>query len=741
MRLPQLSPIAWLALAALVGIAFSGYSIWLATQTPWRNLDLVWQTDAAVLLSPPLESDLAVGTRIIAVADQHTRLTLQATDFIEEPDGNLPSYAAYDVFIARQQQLAELIQSSDFQLIDEQGRAHRTGLHTDRPLSDLPPAFWVQIIVGLSAWLIAAAVGAFRPREASARYLTLSGASTLLFASLAAVYSTRELAMAGQLFRTLSDLNFLGGLLFAATLVSMLWTYPKRLGAISVPNAVLVGALLWFSVQQSGLIDSMMLGRRWPVMLAMLASFVLSYLQWRNTRDDPLGRAALQWFLMSWLLTTSVFSGLIFVPQFLGMQTDQIQGYSFSLFLLLYVGLAFGILRYRLFGLGKWWSRVLSSVVALAIISVFDLLFAAALHLSSERALGLAIIAAAFVWLPLRSTLWDRLAQPARLPRREWFNEVVQISFANNREQRNLAWQSLLTRCFDPLHCEGVAINSGPVRLEESGLRLIVPGGKDCNGLALSYAMGGKRLFNLEDQALVSELLDMLDHARGSRDAFQRGVDSERARIARDLHDNIGSSLLAGLHRKDLGSTRQSIRGAIAEMRTIVNGLTGKNTEVAVMLADLRYECESRLNDVDIRLEWVHDTRENPSLPYGIYQHYVSIIREIVSNVINHAKATRLTVAIDCADSVLLTYIEDDGIGLGGARPTGHGLLNLRRRIEELGGELQLLDITSGTALQLSIPLAGDTGRGSAELLAAQTFPDLRRASAASSAAPKPAAD
>lgn len=725
MSLPRLSPLAWLALAALLGIAFSSYNIWLATQQPWRNLDLSWQGDTAVLQSAPLGSELPAGTAIVGISGGNQTITLQAQDFIEEPDGNLPSYRAYDQFIARQQQLFLAIQSADFRLIDREGRQYPTGLQDFRPVADLPPSFWVQIVVGLSAWLIAAAVGAFRPGEASARYLTLSGASTLLFANLAAVYSTRELALNGDVFRTLSDLNFFGGLLFAATLVCLLWTYPKQLGPMRLANALLLAALLWFSLQQTGLIESMMLGRRWPVMLALLTSFVLAYLQWRGTREDPLGRAALQWFLMSWLLTSSAFCGLIFVPQFLGMQTGQIQGYSFLLFLLLYVGLAFGILRYRLFGLGKWWSRVLSSVVALVIVSLFDLLFAVSLQLSNERALGLAVIAAAFVWLPLRGALWDRLAQPARLPRREWFNEVVQISFANTTQQRNQAWQSLLIRCFDPLHCEPCDRHGREVKLEDSGLRLIVPGNADRIGVSLSYAMGGRRLFSLEDRALVNELLDMLEHARGSRDAFQQGVDSERARIARDLHDNIGSSLLAGLHRKDLPSTRQSIRGAIAEMRTIVNGLTGRNTEVAVMLADLRYECESRLSDVDITLDWVHDTRQNPSLPYGIYQNFVSIIREIVSNVIHHAKATRLTVTIDCAEGELLAYIEDDGIGLSGARKGGHGLLNLRRRMEELGGNLQLLDAGCGTAMQLTIPLVGGTIKSPADSLAAQTLPDI----------------
>jgi len=700
----RISPLALLSAATIFGLLFSAYCVFLASQAVWHNIDWRWRDGAAELTSSPLNSQLSAGARIVAISDGDVSLALEQVDFTEEPDGNLPSYTAYRSFTQRQSQLATLLQSPQLKLIDDAGLAHPIGYQNQRPLSDLPAAFWVQIFVGLAAWLICSAVGAYKTQDASARYLVISGGSTLLFASLAAIYSTRELAIDGQLFRLLSDLNFLGGMMFAATLVCVLWHYPKQLGSSWVPPTIILVAIAWFALQQLGAFESMIVGRRLPVLLALLASFTLSFMQWRNTRGDPIARAALQWFLLSWLLTSTVFSALIFLPQLLGFQTGQLQGYSFLLFLILYLGLALGISRFRLFGLGKWWLSVLSTLATLVILFLVDLLMVAALQLKGEQALSLSVIAAGLTWLPVRNFLWRLLKGDTKQNRTGWFGDIIEIAFASNSHEKDRLWQTLLTRCFNPLYCEVIANIPAP-RLSDNGLILALPGSDERAALAISYAQGGKRLFSPEDLDLAAELLEILAHAEQSRDAYQRGVDSERARIAQDLHDNIGASLLAGLHRKDLPTAQASIRSAINEMRTIVNGLTARNTEVEVMLADLRYECERRLNDADITLNWVHDAQSNPLLPYVIYQNYVSIIREIIANVINHSEADTLTITVDCSNNTLVTHIEDNGIGLGMAGHKGHGLLNIQRRINQLEGELSMQAETVGTATHFVVPL------------------------------------
>jgi hypothetical protein len=251
---------------------------------------------------------------------------------------------------------------------------------------------------------------AFRRREASARYLLLSGFSTLIFAPLAGVYSTRELALSAPTFRALSDLNFFGGCLYCATMVALLWVYPRPLRRARVVGPAIVLAYVgWFAAQALGAFDSMVVARRLPVFAAIFATFALSFLKWRATRSDPLARAAFSWFLLSWLVGPSLFVSLMMVPRLFGIRTDALQGYGFLLFLLVYGGLAFGILRFRLFQLGEWWFRIFTWLLGALMLFVVDLALIALFALPASASLGLSLLACGFLWMPLRGFLWTRM--------------------------------------------------------------------------------------------------------------------------------------------------------------------------------------------------------------------------------------------------------------------------------------------------------------------------------------------
>jgi len=294
MRLMRPDRLLWVAVIYALGTGL--LIVHLATDRPWLGLRLAYDktAEAAVVIQtqgPAASIPAGTALRGIVAADGEFRFT--AGDFIVETDGVLATYADYDEFIRRQDRLAQLQSAPVVTFVDGDGARWEVRPAPSRPVRTLPPEFWVPLAVGVIAWLIAAGVWVFRRGEPSARFLLLSGWCTLLFAPTTAVYATRELALPGELFRWLSDLNFLGGSLFAGTMVALMACYPRRIGPAWLGLAAVLAQGVWWGAQQVGLFDSMILARRVFVMVALLATFVLAAMQWAQTRRDPIGRASL----------------------------------------------------------------------------------------------------------------------------------------------------------------------------------------------------------------------------------------------------------------------------------------------------------------------------------------------------------------------------------------------------------------------------------------------------------------
>jgi two-component system, NarL family, sensor histidine kinase DesK len=187
---------------------------------------------------------------------------------------------------------------------------------------------------------------------------------------------------------------------------------------------------------------------------------------------------------------------------------------------------------------------------------------------------------------------------------------------------------------------------------------------------------------------------------------------NERERIGRDLHDLLGHTLsliaikseLAGkLLDRDAASAREQIgeveavaRDALGQVRRAVAGIRAAALEAEVTRA--RMALLSRDVELDARLDRVAlaPDAEN-ALAMGL--------REAVTNVLRHARARRVEVALRCAASAALLEIADDG--RGGRVCPGQGLTGMRERLAVVGGGLAIDSPPGGgTRLRLSVPLS-----------------------------------
>ena len=257
------------------------------------------------------------------------------------------------------------------------------------------------------------------------------------------------------------------------------------------------------------------------------------------------------------------------------------QAYSFGFFLFVTIGIAIGLKRYQLFSLDRWAFGILYWLAGAILLVLLDAFLV--MMLSPLMSLSLAILICGLIWLPVRGWLQARLLQRKKLSDSELFERILQVSFAVNEQERQLQWKALLNDLFQPLNLE-ISEHENNSQIEDNGLVMYTPQVAGLAAMRLSYPQQGRRLFNAYDQQLVQNLLPFLAQAVESRVAYDNGVREERHRIARDLHDDLGAKLLSGLYQNDVDQAKQAIRQAIAEMRTIVNGLLGTGVELNMVL-------------------------------------------------------------------------------------------------------------------------------------------------------------
>lgn len=192
-----------------------------------------------------------------------------------------------------------------------------------------------------------------------------------------------------------------------------------------------------------------------------------------------------------------------------------------------------------------------------------------------------------------------------------------------------------------------------------------------------------------------------------AREADVRSQAEERARIARELHDGAGQSLAAARLHLMAGSTEgatKALDAAADELRRAVDELRPPGLEGTDLVGGLRELAETvtGTSGIDVEVELPGSAlRLPPAVEHAAYR----IAQEAVANVLRHARASRLRLALQLEADVLELQVADDGRGTGDAAE-GRGIEGMRARARELGGTLAVrAGGRRGTLVTARIPL------------------------------------
>jgi signal transduction histidine kinase len=229
-----------------------------------------------------------------------------------------------------------------------------------------------------------------------------------------------------------------------------------------------------------------------------------------------------------------------------------------------------------------------------------------------------------------------------------------------------------------------------------------------------------------DTQTVLSKLVRQQDSAR----------DGERGRIAREIHDELGQTLLSlrvelcllqaaahgvqpSVHART-GAMIGTLDLALHSLRAVVNGLRPLALNEGLRAAFERQLAEfTRLNGIAHQLEIAPDTLTEPECAsFDADALLYRVLQEALAELADQASATEVRVRLQRGDVGLTLRIDDNGDGSRGANERCNprcrcGLAGMRERIEAAGGALRIAPGRGGgTVLALTLPSARGVALG-----------------------------
>jgi signal transduction histidine kinase len=205
----------------------------------------------------------------------------------------------------------------------------------------------------------------------------------------------------------------------------------------------------------------------------------------------------------------------------------------------------------------------------------------------------------------------------------------------------------------------------------------------------------------------------------------QREMEHERTRIARDLHDDLGTSLTQISMLSALANREKT---PPAEAKEIIQQVRGRAKEMVIALDEIVWAVNPQNDSLNGLASYLGHFAEEFFQPTGIRcrldipaelpektlsaelrHHLFLAFKEALNNAARHSKATEVCVRIEYQANNLDISVKDNGRGFsanGSEATSGNGLPNMKRRLEQSGGTAEIISaVGKGTEIEFHVPL------------------------------------
>lgn len=478
------------------------------------------------------------------------------------------------------------------------------------------------------------------------------------------------------------------------------------------------------------------------VNLSLLAAvLVLVRRFWRSRGDE---RSQLKWVVLACggvvpLAVLPAVARILLSPEAAGVAISVVVGGGLTLVL---AGIAAGVVRYRLYDVDRLLSAGAAYLfLSFIVLTVFVVTTLGLSELSSSRdSSQLRVVASTLAAVAVAGLArrWVQDNVDRRFQRRRYEAEALVRTFlALPAGDRGDPQPLLREACRDPsivvryrsehdsrrlIFADGSeADDHGPNGAERN--RIVVTRGAELvasidHDPARSAVLLVRRCADLvaselDNIRLRAALRSRLADAEQSRARLAKAAADERHRIERNLHDGAQQRLVAVMvalsttklqaargvpNVADLQAAIDELRGAVRELRQLVNGLAPglvNGSGLAAALQDL-----ADRSPIPVLV-----SAQIPRLTPAVEETAYYVAAEALANAMKHGRAHRITLCAAVRRTKLELEIQDDGVG--GADPTGPGLLGLAERTRALFGSLQVVsEAGEGTLVRMELPCA-----------------------------------